>query len=73
MWIPHKRAVYWIEKSAQQGDAKAQFVLGSMYFLGDVVSKDDKKTFYWYKKSEEQGDAEAQFNLGVMYYYRNVH
>ena len=52
---------------AQQGDADAQFLLGSMYYDGQGVPRDYKKAVYWYEKSAKQGYADAQYNLGVMY------
>ena len=52
---------------AEQGDAGAQFNLGSMYGLGRGVPLDAKEAFKWYRLAAEQGDADAQFNLGLMY------
>lgn len=54
---------------AKNGDAKAQFALGSCYDKGKCVEKDDKKAFEWYKKSAEQGNAYAQNKIGECYYY----
>ena len=55
------------KKRAEQGDATAQFNLGTMYIQGEGTLKDPKQAFYWFKKSAEQGHATAQFNLGTMY------
>ena len=52
---------------AEQGEAKAQNNLGSMYSFGRGVPEDDAKAVYWYRKAAEQGYAKAQFNLGSMY------
>ena len=57
-----------VVSKAKQGDADAQFNLGSMYYQGKGVPKDYKQAIYWYTKAAEQGDDEAQFNLGLMYY-----
>ena len=57
-----------VVSKAEQGDADAQFNLGSMYYQGEGVPKDYKQAIYWYTKAAEQGDDEAQFNLGLMYY-----
>ncbi len=62
-----KQAVHWFTKSAEQGDADAQYNLGLMYAEGDGVPQDDKQAVHWFTKSAEQGDAGAQFSLGVMY------
>lgn len=56
------------KKSAEQGNANAQFNLGLMYSEGRGVPKDDSQAFVWYTKAAEQGDASAQYNLGVMYH-----
>jgi len=52
---------------AQQGYAKAQFILGVMYDNGKGVPRDDKEAVKWYRLAAEQGVAYAQFNLGSMY------
>lgn len=54
-------------RAAEQGDAKAQTMLGSMYEKGQGISKDYQEAFKWYLKAAEQNDAEAQFRLGSMY------
>ena len=48
---------------AEQGDAKAQFNLGLIYFNGDGVAQDYKTAVKWYTLAAEQGDASAQNNL----------
>ena len=55
-------------KSAEQGLAEAQYVLGICYGCGVGVEQDYKKAVEWYHKSAEQGHAEAQYNLGNCYY-----
>ena len=62
-----KQAVSWFQKSAEQGDADAQYILGYMYAEGRGVPQDDKQAVSWFQKAAEQGDADAQNNLGVMY------
>ncbi len=54
---------------AEQGDAQAQFHLGTMYYNGKGVPQDYREAEKWYRKGAEQEDAAAQFMLGVMYYY----
>ena len=56
-----------LEKVANQGNANAQFVLGSFYLLGTGVSKDYEKAVFWLEKAANQGHAEAQFSLGNCY------
>ena len=61
-------AVKWYRKSAEQGDAIAQYNLGLMYDSGDGVPQDDIEAEKWYRKSAEQGNADAQSYLGSMYF-----
>jgi len=53
---------------AEEGDAKAQALLGLMYKNGAGVEQDYVVAAEWYRRAAEQGLAIAQFNLGLMYY-----
>lgn len=44
---------------AEQGEAKAQYALGSSSFYGRGVPKDDAAAALWYRKAAEQGYAKA--------------
>ena len=55
------------ESLAEQGDAAAQFSLGTLYYSGEGVALDYSKASYWFHKAAEQGYAAAQFNLGNAY------
>ena len=63
----YKEAFKWYTKSAEQGDADAQYNLGNMYYDGQGVPQDYKEAVRWYTKSAEQGDADAQSMVGVCY------
>jgi hypothetical protein len=52
---------------AEQGDAIAQSILGSMYADGAGVSRDYAAAASLYRKAAERGYAGAQNNLGLMY------
>jgi TPR repeat protein len=52
---------------ADQGEAKAQFLLGWMYYKGQGVPQDYTEAVKWYRLAAEQGNALAQNNLGLMY------
>ncbi|MDT8376525.1 MAG: tetratricopeptide repeat protein [Mariprofundaceae bacterium] len=56
-------------KSAEQGDAGAQYHLGVMYSTGTGVETDYNEALKWYRLAAEQGHAKAQYNLGMMYYF----
>ena len=52
---------------AEQGEAEAQWFLGSMYYQGKGVPQDDQEAVRWYWQAADQGDAYAQNTLGYMY------
>lgn len=55
---------------AEQGDVRAQYILGFMYENGQGVAESwqhYKEALKWYRLAAEQGRVEAQYNLGVMY------
>lgn len=56
-----------ITKSAEQGDAPAQYNMGVSYFFGNGVSQDYKQAIDWFLKATEQNNAEAEAFLGEMY------
>ena len=56
-----------LRAKAEQGDAKAQVVLGANYAEGNGVSQSNTEAVKWFRKSAEQGLAEAQFALGGCY------
>ncbi|MDD5267295.1 MAG: tetratricopeptide repeat protein [Methylococcales bacterium] len=58
------KAISWYEKAAQQGMAKSQFNLGSLY-LREL--QDKNHALYWFKQAAEQQYPNAEFNLGVFY------
>ncbi|WP_212576946.1 tetratricopeptide repeat protein, partial [Vibrio parahaemolyticus] len=73
-WGPTLQANDWknapiseVQKAAEQSDAKAQFLLGSMYVQGKGVAQDDKQAVTWFRKAAEQGDATAQYLMGMAY------
>ena len=54
-------------RSAEEGVAAAQVLLGIMYDLGRGVPEDDAEAVKWYRLAADQGNADAQFNLGNRY------
>lgn len=69
--VEDHRATKKYEALALQGDANAQFELGSMYEVGGLVTQNHNKALEWYTKAAEQGYAKAQYRLGSMYFYGN--
>lgn len=58
----HQKDMVALTKSAEEGDAEAQCLLGASYF-----ENDPEKAAYWIEKSALQGDTKAQFILGGFY------
>lgn len=52
---------------ADQGNAAAQYNLGTMYLNGIGVPQDYAEAMKWYRLAADQGLAFAQNNLGIMY------
>src|SRR5215475_5775493 len=53
---------------AQQGDVRAQFLLGALYAQGYGVPQDYNTAAQWFRQAAEQGHVAAQYNLGVRYH-----
>ena len=57
-----------IKEVAETGNVKAQFVLGTAYYLGlNGAEQDYEKAVYWFTKAAEQGNDIAQLGLGECY------
>ena len=55
---------------AEQGDADAQYYLGTIYYHGKKgIAQDREKGVAWYRKAAEQGNSCAQYWLGYAYYH----
>ena len=53
---------------AEQGDAVAQNELGSRYYAGRGVGRDDSEAARWIRLAAAQGYAPAQYNLGLLHF-----
>jgi TPR repeat protein len=62
-----KRAAYWFEQAAQQGNGYAQKMLGDLYAQGRGVPQNLKLTADWREKAAKRGNIQAQLLLGKMY------
>lgn len=67
--IPDKaECLSFIEKAAEEGNAKAMYFLGHDYIYGRwLVQYDEEKGVEWYKKSAELGDLNAINDLAGLY------
>ncbi len=53
---------------AERGDAVAQNELGSRYYAGRGVQRDDAEAARWIRLAAAQGYAPAQYNLGLLHF-----
>ena len=53
--------------SAEQGDAAAQSNLGSLYYTGSGVERDDALAFQWFSRSAEQDFPAGVYHLADCY------
>jgi len=60
-------AVRELKPLAEQGDAEAQFNLGSLYYQGWGVPQDYREAARWLRKAAEQSHVFAQVTLGTIY------
>ena len=59
-------AAQWYQRAAEQGDADAQYNLGSDVPIWKAgVAQDDKVAAQWYQRAAEQGDAECSVQSGL--------
>ena len=64
----HATAQQLLQPLADQGDARAQYMLGDIYFSSSLtcvqcVTRDFAEAMKWWRKASEQGDARAQYKL----------
>ena len=61
-----KLAVKWYRKSADQGNALAQFNLGLMYRKGWGVPKDYVLAYMWFNISATNGDKDVEKSRDIV-------
>lgn len=61
-----QEAVKWLEQSAARGEARAQFVLGTMLFNGDAVSRDWVRAYALMTRASSSGLPQASQTLAQM-------
>ena len=62
-----KKARYWAEKAAAQGNDTGEAVLGMLNQYSLPPEQNLEKAAKWYLKSAAQGNTAAQHQLAVMY------
>jgi hypothetical protein len=61
-----KAAELW-RPLAEEGNAEAQYSLGTLYAEGKGVEQNDATAFLWFQRAANQGVAAAQYNVGASY------
>jgi uncharacterized protein len=61
-----QQAMQWIEKSANRGEPRAQYILGTALFNGDLVAKDWVRAYALMTRSSASGLAPASTSLAQM-------
>ncbi len=64
----YKSALLLGRPVADQGDSRAQSLLGLIYLNGRGVQRNDPEAMKWYRRAADQGDADAQVRIGDMYF-----
>lgn len=66
------QAVQWLEKSATRGEPRAQYVLATMLFNGDVVRRDWVRAYALMTRASAAGLDQASSKIGEMDRYISV-
>lgn len=61
------RAFHVLLKAGNQGEVESLYMVGTMYYYGQGVSRDEEKARAFWTKSADGGDADAQYNLAMLY------
>jgi PAS domain S-box-containing protein len=61
-------ALRLLRPMAEQGDVRAQSLMGLIYFNGHGVQRNDLEAMKWYRHAADQGDADAQLKIGDMHF-----
>ena len=63
---PDAASIAEIRSDAEEGNAEAQGMLGSLYYYGRGVAQDYSMAYIWYNLAAEQGDEEAEKALDAV-------
>lgn len=63
-----KEALAWLERSAEHGNADAQYEFGNALREGFGIVQDYEQAAKWLQLAAEHGNADAQYALGQMYH-----
>lgn len=63
----YKQAMEWAKKGAAQGNAAADYLMGTFYTHGYGVDVNHDEAIKWYKLAAEKGHARAQADVATCY------
>ena len=66
-----RKALGLAQPLAERGDARAETLLGLLYYGGRGVPRDYNKALMWFRRAAEGGSAAAKFQIGYMYFEGN--
>lgn len=61
-----QEALPWLESSAARGESRAQYIMGTAYFNGDLVTKDWVRAYALMTRASSSGLPQASKNLAAM-------
>lgn len=61
-------AINYLKNASSRNNAKAQYALGKMYYLGDRVPRSKKNGFTLINAAAQNNDANAQYDLAKIYF-----
>lgn len=70
-----ERAFEWYQKSADHGDAVAQYMVAGIYCVGNAeigVRRDYNRAAVYFKRAADQNHAVAAYNLAMLYKQRII-
>jgi TPR repeat protein len=62
----YDEAMNLLQQAALQGNARAQYAVGYMYYNGQGVERDADKALPWFRRAAEQGDQKAREALSII-------
>jgi hypothetical protein len=62
-------AISWFERSATEGNPRANLLIAQFYLDGNGVEKDEENGMAYLHLAATQGSSEAQYQLGLLNYY----
>ncbi|MEJ2178976.1 MAG: SEL1-like repeat protein [Gammaproteobacteria bacterium] len=61
-----KKALLWLERAALRGQKDAQYMLGSIYYNGNLTKRNSKKAKFWLNKASENGVENAKVLMAAI-------